>query len=109
MVRSATRRGARRPELRHGLLVRYQALAEAFETAGMAELIDSLERGDAITLSSESMFIAHYHGIGPSAADAYAYRTDPDNVRRWLLDEQDVLTELEPAPCRRTNCQCGRP
>lgn len=105
MVRSATRRGTRRPDLRRGLLIGARRLYDSFPTSGFAEHLAHLEVG-AVTLSTESMFHAHYHGIRPDAADPYVYTSDPDNVRRWLLDEDDVLTELEPAPCRRTHCQC---
>lgn len=105
MVRSATRRGTRRPELRQGLLIHARRLYGSFPTTGLAEHLVHLQDG-AVALSTESMFFAHYHGIGPEAADAYVHQADPDNVRRWLLDEDDVVTELDPAPCQRRLCQC---
>lgn len=71
----------------------------------MKEHAANLKSGP-IVLTTASMFHATYHGVGPWAAEAYVYRSDPDNVRRWLLDEDDFLTELEPAPCTNSHCQC---
>ncbi len=108
MARSATKRGARRPELRRALIDRARWLAESFPASGGGALHDhaaSLKSGP-IVLSTASMFHAFYHAYGPQAADPYVYRSDPDNVRRWLLDENDVLTELDPEPCGNRFCNC---
>ena len=106
MVRAGTRRGTRRPELRDGLIIKAKSLADAFPSAGMAEHLASLRGCDPVILDSVSMFTAHFNGIGPSAADPFVYRSDPDNVRRWLLDEHDVLTELDPVECTKRECRC---
>lgn len=108
MVRSATKRGARRPELRRALIEGARRLAESCPDSGGGALhghAAGLKSGP-IVLSTASMFHAVYHGVGPSAADPYVYRSDPDNVRRWLLDENDVLTELDREPCQKRVCNC---
>lgn len=109
MVRAATRRSARRPELRRALVAQAHRLEESFPYAGgdaLKEHTASLKSGP-IVLTTSSMFQATYHGVGPWAAEPYVYRSDPDDVRRWLLDEDDFLTELEPAPCASSLCQCS--
>lgn len=59
-----------------------------------ADQIATLEAGAAVVMDTEQMFSA-VHQINPDhASREYAYRTDPDNRRRFLLDGDDRLTEI---------------
>lgn len=83
------------PELRAARIAVLEHLADGIPGL-FDDKIAALRRGDAVVLDSEQMFGAVFRIAPEVAAQKYAYRSDPTNRRRFLLDQNDVVTELEP-------------
>lgn len=90
------------PELRAARIAALEDLAEGRPTmlAALGDKLAALRNGEPFVVDSAAMFSA-VHRIAPNVAvQKYAYRTDRDNRRRFLIDANDVVTEL-PAEERR--------
>lgn len=92
MARSQRRRGA--SALRRGLLIYLERIQRDFPF-DRTRTIEHVRAGGAIQLDTATVFSA-MHAVDPTAARSFGFHADRENRRRFLLDAEDNLTEIDP-------------
>jgi hypothetical protein len=93
MARS-TRGAQSGSRVRAGLVAHMRRFQEAFPTPGWEPQIRAIEGGAAVELDTRTLFSAVYRFDPNLAGRLFSHRADPENKRRFVLDEDDELTEL---------------